>query len=330
MHRSDTKPQRFLIILLLLVLCVSVGCQPRHFEGRPTARPTPLPTNTNTPTSTYTPSPVPTVTSSPTPTLTPSPTPLPNATPTFTATPIPTHVATLFPLTAGGANTVDWSYFYISRKETRADGSLLSLSATVAFQLLDRGIHSETIRVLDQDVTLYYLRVSHTFNQVPIETRLILTGYFGTDVPISALPADGSAYVSVWSQNSDAVFEPWRIQQDWQLPYEQRKDMFDQMLLNDFEQLLADLPDKVIVLAHHPIIWPTDEWNQAVLDMTRVSAQAARLEPFFEFDAFNVLRGQSDMAEAWANYLTENQAIPTEIAHNGLAFSAEYLIIIIP
>jgi len=149
-------------------------------------------------------------------------------------------------------------------------------------------------------------------------------------VPINALPADGSAYISLWSQNSDAVFEPWRIQQDWQLPYEQRKDLFDQMLLSDFEQLLADLPDKVIILAHHPIIWPTDEWNQAVLDMSRVSAQAARLEPFFEFNAYDVLTGQSDIAEAWANYLTEKQSIPTEIAHNGLAFSAEYLIIIIP
>jgi len=270
------------------------------------------------------------VTSSPTNTPTPSPTPLPSATPTFTPTPIPPRAATLFSLTAGGARTVDWSYYYISRKETRNDGSLLSLSATVAFQLLVRGIHHETLRILDQDVTVYYLRVSHTYNQVPIETRLVLTGYFGKDVPISALPADGSAYISVRSQNSDAVFEPWRIHQDWQQPYEQRVELFDDLLLSEFERLLADLPDEVIILAHHPIIWPPDTWNQAVLDMSRISAQAARLQPFFEFDAFNILLGQSDGAHAWANYLTASQPIPEELKEDGMAFSAEYLIIIVP
>ena len=328
-HCTHSRLHHISITLLMTVVLVAAGCQPRY-EGRPTAHPTPLPTNTATPTLTYTPSPVPTVTSSPTNTPTPSPTPLPSATPTFTPTPIPPRAATLFPLTAGGARTVDWSYFYISRKETRDDGSLLSLSATVAFQLLDRGIHHETLRVLDQDVTVYYLRVSHTFNQVPIETRLVLTGYFGRDVPISALPADGSAYISLRSQNSDAVFEPWRIHQDWQLPYEQRIELFDQMLLSDFERLLADLPDEVIVLAHHPVIFPPDTWTQAVLDMSRISAQAARLQPFFEFDTFNILLGQSDMARAWADYLSENEPIPEELEEDGMTFSAEYLIIIVP
>ncbi len=329
MHRSGSKLHRISIALLVAVLLVAAGCQPRY-EGRPTARPTPLPTKTATPTSTYTPSPVPTVTSSPTNTPTPSPTPLPSPTPTFTPTPIPPRAATLFPLTAGGARTVDWSYYYISRKESRTDGSLLSLSATVAFQLLDRGIHHETLRILDQDVTVYYLRVSHTFNQVPIETRLVLTGYFGKDVPISALPADGSAYISLRSQNSDAVFEPWRIHQDWQQPYEQRVELFDDLLLSEFELLLADLPDEVIVLAHHPVIWPPDTWTQAVLDMSRISAQAARLQPFFEFDTFNILLGQSDVARAWADYLTESQPIPEELKEDGMSFSAEYLIIIVP
>ncbi len=328
-HRSGSKLHRISIALLVAVLLVAAGCQPRY-EGRPTARPTPLPTNTATPTSTYTPSPVPTVTSSPTNTPTPSPTPLPSPTPTFTPTPIPPRAATLFPLTAGGARTVDWSYYYISRKESRTDGSLLSLSATVAFQLLDRGIHHETLRILDQDVTVYYLRVSHTFNQVPIETRLVLTGYFGKDVPISALPADGSAYISLRSQNSDAVFEPWRIHQDWQQPYEQRVELFDDLLLSEFELLLADLPDEVIVLAHHPVIWPPDTWTQAVLGMSRISAQAARLQPFFEFDDFNILLGQSDVARAWADYLTESQPIPEELKEDGMSFSAEYLIIIVP
>jgi hypothetical protein len=318
-----------LLILLLGGLLLSAACQPR-FEGRPTALPTRVPTQTPTPTITNTPPPVPTATPSPTPTLTSTPTPLPSATPTETPTPIPPRPAVLFPLKAGGANTVNWSYFYLSRKELRDDGSLLSLSATVAFQLLDRGIHSETVRVRDQDVTVYYLRVSHIFNQVPIETKLVLTGFFGRGVPISALPADGAAFVNLRSQNSDAVFEPWRIQSDWLLPFEQRQNLFQQMTLSDFEQLLADLPERVILLAHHPVIWRPDDWAQADLDMSRLSAQTARLNPFFDHDAFDILTGQSRMAEAWSAYLLQNQPIPTDIAQAGLSYSAEYLIIVIP
>ncbi|MFZ3070143.1 MAG: hypothetical protein WA110_03355, partial [Anaerolineaceae bacterium] len=245
-------------------------------------------------------------------------------------TPIPTHVATLFPLTAGGNQTVNWGYAYISRKETRDDGSLLSLSAMVAFQLLDRGIHSETIRVLGQDVTVYYLRVSHTYNQTPIETRLVLTGTFGRDVPIAGMPADGSAYISLRTQNSDAVFEPWRIQQDWQLPYDQRQELFQSMLLKDFEQLLADLPNQVILLAHHPVIWHPDDWAQVKLDMTRVSAEAARLQPFFDYDQFFLLLGQSPTADTWRLYLLNKEDIPAGIVQEDLAFAAEYLVLITP
>jgi len=323
------SPRAALLIVLLSILLLSAACQPR-FEGRPTALPTRVPTQTYTPTITSTPPPVPTATSSPTPTLTNTPTPLPSATPTETPTPIPPRPAVLFPLKAGGANTVNWSYFYLSRRELRDDNSLLSLSATVAFQLLDRGIHSETARVRDKDVTIYYLRVSHIYNQIPIETKLVLTGYFGQSVPISALPADGAAFVNLRSQNSDAVFEPWRIQSDWLLPFDQRQNLFQQMTLSDFEQLLADLPERVILLAHHPVIWRPDDWAQADLDMSRLSGQAARLDAFFDHDAFDILTSQSRMAEAWSAYLLQNQAIPTDIAQAGLSFSAEYLIIVIP
>ncbi|HNW95232.1 MAG TPA: hypothetical protein PKL60_03490 [Anaerolineaceae bacterium] len=331
LRRSDHLPPRALLLSLLLlgVLFGSAACQPQY-QGRPTAQPTRVPSRTPTPTITSTLPPAPTATPSPSPTLTHTPTPLPSTTPTETPTPIPPRAAVLFPLKAGGANTVNWSYFYLSRKELREDNSLLSLSATVAFQLLDRGIHSETVRVHDQDVTVYYLRVSHVFNQVPIETKLVLTGYFGRAVPVSALPADGAAFVNLRTQNSDAVFEPWRIQSDWLLPFEQRQALFQQMTLTDFEQLLADLPERVILLAHHPVIWPPDDYAQADLDMARVSAQAARLQAFFDHDAFDLLTGQSRMAEAWSAYLLHNQVIPTDVAQAGLSYSAEYLIIVIP
>ncbi len=331
MRRSASLPPRASLLFCLLagLLLFSASCQPQ-FEGRPTALPTRVPSQTPTATITPTLPPAPTVTSSPTPTLTHTPTPLPSTTPTETPTPIPPRAAVLFPLKAGGANTVNWSYFYLSRKELRDDGSLLSLSATVAFQLLDRGIHSETVRVRDQDVTVYYLRVSHIYNQVPIETKLVLTGYFGRDVPVSALPADGAAFVNLRSQNSDAVFEPWTIQSDWLLPFEQRQTLFQQMSLTDFEQMLADLPERVILLAHHPVIWRPDDWAQADLDMSRLSAQAARLDDFFDHDAFDLLTGQSRMAEAWSAYLLQNQVIPADVAQAGLSYSAEYLIIVIP
>ena len=330
MRRSDIfSPRASLLICLTLGMLLAASCQPRY-EGRPTAAPTRVPSHTNTPTVTSTLPPAPTVTSSPTPTLTQTPTPLPSTTPTETPTLIPPRAAVLFPLKAGGANTVNWSYFYLSRKELRDDKSLLSLSAAVAFQLLDRGIHSETVRVRDHDVTVYYLRVSHVYNQVPIETKLVLSGYFGRAVPVSALPADGAAFVNLRTQNSDAVFEPWRIQSDWLLPYEQRQNLFTQMTLTDFEQLLANLPERVILLAHHPVIWRPDDWAQADLDMSRLSGQAARLKAFFDHDAFDLLTGQSRMAEAWSAYLLQNQVIPPEVAQAGLSYSAEYLIIVIP
>jgi len=42
------------------------------------------------------------------------------------------------------------------------------------------------------------------------------------------------------------------------------------------------------------------------------------------------LLGQSNVARAWADYLTESQPIPEELKEDGMSFSAEYLIIIVP
>ena len=210
-------PQRthgHLLLVILALLLIPLACQ-RQYQGRPTSGPTETATATVPAPPTATATSVPTVTATPTFTPTQTPSPLPSATPTATPTPIPTRLATLFPLTAGGARVVDWSYAYISQQENRTDGSLRNLSAMVSFQLLDRGIHSETVKVFGKDVTLYYLRVRHDFNDTPLEVKLILTGFFGTDTPLAALPADGSAYISMRDQNSAAPFEPWNIHEDW-------------------------------------------------------------------------------------------------------------------
>ncbi len=87
--------------------------------------------------------------------MTPTPTLVPTATPpTYTATPIPTRLAQLPPLNSN-TGVVDWSYFYLTEKENEEDGSLVALSAMVAFQLMDRGIHTETINILGDDVTVF-------------------------------------------------------------------------------------------------------------------------------------------------------------------------------
>ena len=164
-------------LVLILVASSLAACQ-KPLQGRPTALPTLLPTASTTPTPSQTPTPLPTVTMTPTATATATETPVPTATSTSTPTPIPTRLATLFPLTAG-QQTVDYGYEYITRKDNRDDGSLRNLSAMVSFQLMDRGIHSETIKILGKDVTVYYLRVKHVFDQTNLEVKLMLTGLYG-------------------------------------------------------------------------------------------------------------------------------------------------------
>ena len=314
-------------LMLVLVALSLAGCQ-KPLQGRPTALPTQLPTASITPTPSQTPTPLPTVTMTPTATATPTDTPVPTATSTSTPTPIPTRLATLFPLTAG-QQTVDYGYEYITRKDTREDGSLRNLSAMVSFQLMDRGIHSETIKVLGEDVTVYYLRVRHVFDQTNLEVKLVLTGLYGQNIPIAGMPADGSSYISLRTQKSDVLFEPWKMHQDWSLPLDQRAPLFDTIRLPDFEATLRNLPDQVIVLADHPIILDPDGWTQIYIDMDRVSASAARFQPFFNFNEFDQMTWQSTQANVWMDYLVNNTDIPNN-QFNRMYFAADFLVIITP
>lgn len=316
-----------LIILSLLSLSLS-ACQ-KPLQGRPTALPTVEPSASITPTPSQTPTELPTATLTSTPTPTSTSTLVPTATSTSTPTPIPTRLATLFPLTAGGQQTVDWEYFYVTRRDNRDDGSLRNLSAMVSFQLVDRGIHSETVEILGQKVTVYYLRVRHSFDQTNLEVKLVLTGIFGEDIPISGIPADGSSYISVRTQTASQVFEPWKLHQDWSLPIDQRAPLFQTVRLPDFENTLRNLPDQVIVLADHPVILDPDGWAQIYLDMDRVSASAARFMPFFNFNEYDQMTGQSTQASVWQNYLINSTDIPSS-QHNRMYFSADFLVIITP
>jgi hypothetical protein len=315
--------------LVLILVGLSLGGCQKPLQGRPTALPTTLPTASITPTPSQTPTPLPTVTMTPTVTPTATDTPVPTATSTATPTNIPTRMATLFPLTAGGQTTVDFGYHYITRRDNREDGSVRNLSAMVSFQLMDRGIHSETIKILGEDVTVYYLRVKHVFDQTNLEVKLVLTGLFGQNVPIAGMPADGSSYISLRTQKSDQLFEPWKLHQDWSLPLDQRAPLFETVRIPDFEVTLRNLPDQVIVLADHPIILDPDGWTQIYIDMDRVSASASRFQPFFSFNEFNQMTGQSTQANVWKDYLINNTDIPAN-QYNRMYFSADFLVIITP
>ena len=253
---------------------------------------------------------------------------MPTPTPTYTPTPIPTRLANLPVLTTGN-QVVDWSYYYVTRKENREDGSLLNLSGMVSFQLMDRGIHRETIQVLGKDVTVFYLRVRHQFNNTLSEVKLILTGVYGSNLEIRNLPADGSTYISVHSRRATDLFEPWKLHQEWTLPPSQREPLFNTLRLSELEQYLRNLPEQVILLADHPVILQRDSWNQTYLDMDRVSASAARFSPFFAFNEFNQMTGQTTMAAIWQNYLSTAVDIPADQI-NKMVFSADYLIFVTP
>ena len=316
-----------LIVVLAIFLSCNAACTP-IYEGRPTAFPTEAATNTIEPSPTYTLTPAPTATLTPTPTLTPSPTIEPSPTATSTPTPIPTQLAGL-PVLSDGSRIVNWDYAYITGKENREDGGLISLSAMVAFQLMDRGIHSEVINVLGDEVTVFYLRVRHEYNDMVSEVKLVLTGVYGSGLDIRSLPADGSTYISYHTRRATDLFEPWKLHQEWSLPASQREPLFTSIRLAELEDYLRSLPDDVILLADHPIILPRDDWNQVYLDMDSLSASAARFAPFFAFNELNQMTGQTTMATLWQNHLLSGADIPAD-QHNKMVYSAEYLVFVTP
>lgn len=325
MPRSFNTARYPLILFLFAALIVLNGCQ-KEFQSRPTLSPTYTATITLTSTLTLTPTVVPTVT--PTPSMTPTYTltPYPTRTSTPTATPVPQRPAKLFDLLAGGFRTVDWSYFYITEKETGNLGDVNGLTAMLAFQLMDRGIHSYTVDFLERDITVYYLNVQHESNGTILPLRLVIGGTYGNEVPISQIPADGSAYVSFYEQDADVVFEPWTIHKQSLLPYENRESIFSNMLLQDFEQFLPSLPDELILLAEHPVLISEDDWPEVKFDMSRISSQAAKYLPYFTLDVYERFVSLSDSATALADYLLEGKNVPS----GELIFSAQYLVIVTP
>jgi len=327
------KPANKLILLtcFILVMILSPGCGP-SVSPTPTASATLTPTHTQTLTPTITHTPTPTQTTTPANTITPRPsntatitlTPFPTLTPTPTPTQAEPDPAVLFPFIDVNGKTVDWSYSHVTRIGFNRLDEVNDLWAFMSFQLLDRGIHQRNFHFLDETITVYYLNVSHDFNGELLPMQLVIGGTPGKDIPIEDIPAGGTAYAQVQVRDSWQAFDPYITHRDANRAYELRESDYPLIFLKDLQALLPSLPDEIILLADHPILFPKDDWPQIKLDMGRVTYLAARYQPFFEIDEFDRLVDQSDFATALQDYLLYSHEMPESY----YAFSSKTLIII--
>jgi hypothetical protein len=316
-----------LVLLIALNLMGLTACQtaetpisivenliPPAAPTRITPPPSPSPTHTLVSTITPRPSPSPTITKTAYPTLSPTP----------SATRVPSQPAQLFPYEDVHGATLDWSYKRITRIRENPFGEINDLWAFLSFQLLDRGIHQRNFEFEGETITVYYLNVAHQFNERPLPMQLVLGGAYGESVPVERIPAGGAAYLQVQVRDASAPFDPYITHRDANRDYALQEETYPLMYLRDFQALLDSLPEEVILLAEHPILFPKNDWPQVKLDMQRVSYLAARNQPFFELDPYDRLVEQSDFAYALRDYLINGTPIPDGI----YAYSSKTLIIV--
>ncbi len=319
------------LLIFILTLLILPGCSSDVSPtATVTATITPTPTQTLTPTVTHTPTP--TQTTTPANTITPRPSNTPTITPTpfptLSPTPTPTQAelrpAVLFPFTDVNGRAVDWSYSHVTRIGFNRLDEVNDLWAFMSFQLLDRGIHQRNFIFQDETITVYYLNVAHDFNGELLPMQLVIGGTPGEDVPIEDIPAGGTAYLQFQVRESWQTFDPYIIHRDANREYELRESNYPLSFMKDLQTLLPTLPDEIILLADHPILFPKDDWPQVKLDMERVAYLAARYQPFFEIDDLDRLIDQSDFAYALRDHLLFNREMPESY----FAYSSKTLIII--
>ena len=319
---------RLMGILIGMILLFSItAC--REEETTPTLvlesiKTTPSATTTLTPEPTATTTPASTITPRPSQTRTNTVTPFPSLSPTPTPTEIVPDPSVLFPFQDVNGRTVDWSYIHVTQLGRDEEDQINDLWAFIAFQLLDRGIHQRNFTFLGETITVYYLNVAHEFDGTLLPMQLVLGGTAGSAVAIEDIPAGGTAYLQAQVRGASEEFDPYIIHRDANRPYELREAAYPRLLLSEFQSLLPTLPDDIILLAEHPILIPRNNWQQIKLDMSRVSYLAARYQPFFEFNAYDRLVGQSDFAYALRDHIFKQQPIPVDF----YAFSSQSLIII--
>lgn len=318
------KPIHCLISLMsVMIVLILSGCQltPNPTE---TSTTTHTATKTQTPTSTFTTTPAFTITPRPSNTPTITPTPLRTLSPTLTASPVPARPALLFAYEDIYGNRIDWSYTYVTEIGYDWKDEVNHLWAFMSFQLLDRAIHQRNFYFLGDIITVYYLNVAHEFNGEMYQMQLVLGGTPGAHVPIQAIPAGGTAYLQVQIRDSMETFSPQRVHRETSQAYTIRDETYPLLFLKELQALLPTLPDEVILLANHPVLFPRGTWPQIKLDMRRVSYLAARYQPFFAIDAYDRLHDQSKFAFALRDYLLDGQPMPAGI----YAFSSHTLVII--
>ena len=325
MHPSPARLLQALIIPLLL--WSAVACQAAETEV-PTL--TPTSTSTSTPTVTHTPTITPTATLAftitPQPTMTPSITltPYPTLSPTPSPSQAPLQPAVLFPFRDTNDRVVDWSYIHVTQIGFNRLNEINDLWAFVSFQLLDRAIHQRNFDFLGKTITVYYLNVAHEFDGELLPMQLVLGGTAGENVAIEDIPAGGNAYVQVRVLEASDLFAPYITHRDANRDYELREETYPLIFLKDLRQMLPTLPDELILLADHPILFPQDDWPQIKLDMQRVDHLAARYHPFFEIDDYGRLANQSEFALALRDHIFRQTTIPLGF----YAFSSQTLVII--
>ena len=321
--------KKFLIVLAIIFVISTLGaCGSPIQQGRPTPVVPSWPA-TEIPSITPTSTPLPPSTLTPTTTLRPSNTPFDTATPQPTGTALPPFNATPFAYKDVKDKRVDEGYAAISEQTLRPGGGTLSLSGFVAFKLLDRGIHRQTLRLLEKDLTIYTLRVSHRFGTEEREVWLILTGLWGINVPFNEAGADGSANISLAQVKAKDAFDPTEMHTAWNTSLAKRAPTYSTISLTDLEELLRELPQKSLILAENPILFPADSWHQLKLNMLSVSSQAARFHWLFNINDFNIIVSQNENSDLWADTLLKGAPLPESLA-DPFYFAADNLVLVQP
>jgi hypothetical protein len=216
----------------------------------------------------------------------------------------------LFPLKDLDGNTVDWSYARVSEVLWDSQGQPTTLSAFLAFQLLDRGVHRETIQVLGKDLTVYYLNAQHSFLGQVRPVHVAISGAWGKDVPLANLTAGAGYFVQAQALKPGQVFDPVNIHLQSVKNYADKLEPYQGgMLMTDFQAALAAQPDKVILLVDGPVRVPASMYTTVDYYFQKTPSLAALYWPLVALDPLKVVSGPSDYAWVLTKSIFKNQPL---------------------
>lgn len=297
----------------------------------PTATQTVPPTRTSTPTLTFTPTVsatrtrLPTSTATATLSPTPSRTATASATPTVTSTPAALQPARLFPMRDGSGRTMDWSYQRITSVQLIGTEPA-AMQAFLGFQLMDRAIHSETIRLLDKDLTIYYLNAAHQFEDQLQPVRVILSGEWGRDISLAGLSTSGSFFVRTRLLTSNQGFDAFTIHREAAAVPAGGSEKYQDMFIRDLEAALHRLPQELILMAEGPVLVDPDVYPDVDQYFANAPYLAARYWPWVSLDDLGHVKAPSDVSLRLADHLYHSDPLGSP----PLYFSSSLLVLISP